>query len=91
MKTLPLSEAKDRFSRIVDEVADRDQRVMITRNGKPAAVMLSPTEFERLIATLDILSDPNMMAQIEGSKRAFAKGRYRTYSLDELDELFGET
>jgi len=91
MKTLPLSEAKSRFSRIVDEIADRDERITITRNGKPVAIMLSPSEFESLLATLDILSDPDMMAQIERSKRAFASGRYQTYTLDELDELFGET
>lgn len=91
MKTLPLTEAKSKFSRIIDEVADRDERIVITRNGRPAAVLISPSELESLLATLDILSDPNMMAQIERSKRAFATGRYKTYGLDELDELFGET
>lgn len=91
MKTVPLTEAKNSFSRIVDAIADRDERVMITRNGKPAALMLNPDEFERLLATLDILSDPNMMAQIERSKRNFAKGHYKTYGPHELDELFGET
>jgi prevent-host-death family protein len=35
MKTLPLSEAKNRSSRIVDAVADRNERVLITRNGPP--------------------------------------------------------
>ena len=90
MKTFPLSEAKNKFSRIVDAVADRDQRVMITRNGRPAALMLNPDEFDRLLATLDILSDPNMMAQIRRSERAFKTGRYRTYTAAELDGLFGE-
>lgn len=90
MKTLPLTEAKNRFSRIVDAVADRDERIMITRNGKPVALMLNPGEFDRLLATLDILSDPNMMAQIRRSERAFRTGRYRTYTAAELDELFGE-
>lgn len=88
MKTLPLTEAKGRFSRIVDEIADRDERVLITRKGRPAALMLNPDEFERLLATLDILSDPEMMAQIARSGHALAAGRHRTYRRDELDELF---
>lgn len=91
MKILPLTEAKNNFSRIVDAVADRDERVMITRNGKPAAILISPDRLNSLIATLDILSDPNMMKQIRQSERDFKAGRYRTYMLDELDELFGET
>jgi PHD/YefM family antitoxin component YafN of YafNO toxin-antitoxin module len=63
---------------------------MITRHGKPAALMMDPAELERLIATLDILSDPDMMKQIERSKREFAAGKYKTYASDEeLDELFG--
>lgn len=89
MKTFPLSEAKNKFSRIVDAVADRDERVMITRNGRPAAIMVNPDKFDSLLATLDILSDPNMMAQIARSERQLAAGRYRDYALDELDELFG--
>ncbi|MBI2325628.1 MAG: type II toxin-antitoxin system Phd/YefM family antitoxin [Chloroflexi bacterium] len=90
MKTLPLTEAKNRFSRVIDAVADRDERVMITRNGKPAAILINPERLNSLIATLDILSDPNMMAQIRQSERDFAAGRYKDYTLDELDELFGE-
>ena len=85
MKTLPLSEAKDRFSRLIDEVADRDERVMITRNGRPAAVMMSPGEFDSLLATLDLLSDPEIMAQLGRSKRAMRRAPLYT-----LDDLFHE-
>jgi prevent-host-death family protein len=91
MKTLPLSEVKNTFSRIVDAVADRDERVMITRNGRPAAILINPDRLNSLIATLDILSDPEMMRQIRQSERDFKAGRYKTYTLGELDELFGET
>lgn len=91
MKTLPLTEAKNKFSRIVDAVADRDERVMITRNGRPAAMLINPDRLKSLIATLDILSDPEMMRQIRQSEREYKAGRYKTYRTDEeLDELFGE-
>lgn len=90
MKTVPLSEAKNRFSRLVDSVADRDEQVLITRNGRPAAMLINPDELRRILATLDILSDPDMMRQIRQSEAAFKSGRYKTYKTDEeLDELFG--
>jgi len=89
MKTLPLTEAKDRFSRIVDAVADRGEKILITRNGKPAVLMIDPDEFDRLLATLDVLSDPEMMRQIRQSERDFKAGRYKRYTDRELDELLG--
>jgi prevent-host-death family protein len=85
MKTLPLSDAKNRLSRIVDDVTERDEQVMITRNGHPAAVVISPEEFESWQATIDILSDPDLMAQFQRSKKAMR--RARTYT---IAELFGK-
>jgi antitoxin YefM len=85
MKTLPLSDAKNRLSRIVDDVSERDEQVMITRNGHPAAVVISPEEFASWQATIDILSDPDLMAQFQRSKKAMR--RARTYT---IAELFGK-
>jgi antitoxin YefM len=82
MKTLPLSEAKDRLSRIIGDVADRDERVMITRNGRPAAIVVSPEEFESWQATIDILSDPVLMAQFGRSRKSMR--RAKTYTIEEL-------
>ena len=50
MKTLPLSEAKATLSRLVDQVASRDEQIVITRNGK----LVSPDEIEGWKATLEI-------------------------------------
>ncbi len=82
MRTVPLSEAKSHFSRIVDEVAERDERVTITRNGRAAAIMVSPEEYDSWRATIDILSDPTLMAQIERSRRTMS--RAGTYTIEEL-------
>ena len=82
MKTVPLSEAKDGLSRIVAEVAEWDERVMITRNGRPAAIVVSPDEFESWQATIDILSDPELMAQFQRSKKAMRKAK--SYTIDQL-------
>jgi len=64
MTTLSLSEIKARLSEIVDEVERHHERVVLTRNGVPAAVILSPEDLQALEDTLDLLSDPEVLAQI---------------------------
>ena len=46
MKTLSLSEAKMKFSALIDAVYTTDEEMVITKNGRPAAVLISPDEFE---------------------------------------------
>src|SRR3989454_12764835 len=86
-KTLPISEVKARLPELVTGVEDREEEVVVTRNGKPAAVLVNYAEYERLKETLDVLSDPAMMRQIRESERYFAKGG-RGLS---FEEVFGES
>jgi len=44
MKTLPFAEARAKLSLLVDRVAAMDEEILITRNGRPAAVLVSPDE-----------------------------------------------
>ena len=62
--TLSLAEIKKHLSEIVDGVERRHDRVVLTRNGRPAAVILSPEDLEALEETLGILSDPKAMREI---------------------------
>lgn len=89
MKTLPLSEVKAKLSEIVDEVQARDERVVITRKGRPAAILMSHDDMEGWEATVEIMSDPEFLADIRRGIRDFERGRFRTYSDLELDELLG--
>lgn len=86
MKTLPLSEVKAQLSRLVDEVASREERVTITRNGRPAALLVSPDEIESLEATLDLLQDPDAMASIRRAQSQLREGRVLTEK--EIEDLF---
>jgi prevent-host-death family protein len=52
MKTLPLSEAKSRLSGLVEQVRSQEEHVVITRYGRPAAVLVSAEEFERWKETI---------------------------------------
>lgn len=73
-RTLPLSEVKAKLSEVVDEIATTQERVTITRNGRPVAVLLSTDDLEAIEETLAILSDPAAMRQIEQGRAAIADG-----------------
>lgn len=72
---LPLAEIKKRLSEIVDGVEDRHDRVVLTRHGRPAAVLISPAELESLDETLDLLSDPKAMREIRKAEAAIEAGK----------------
>lgn len=50
------------------------ERVVVTRNGRPAAVILSPDDLAQLQETIDVLSDPNALADIREADAAYARG-----------------
>lgn len=71
---LPLAEIKKRLSEIVDGVEERHDRVVLTRHGRPAAVLMSPDELEALEETLDLLSNPDALREIRAAEDAVAAG-----------------
>lgn len=79
---LPLAEVKAKFSEMVDRVEQRHERITVTRNGRPAAVLMSADDLEALEDTLELLSDPAAMADIEAARRDAAAGK--TVSAEEL-------
>ncbi|HJQ97201.1 MAG TPA: type II toxin-antitoxin system Phd/YefM family antitoxin [Candidatus Polarisedimenticolaceae bacterium] len=83
MKTLPLAEVKANLSRLVDRVVETDEEIVITRNGRPAAVLVSPDEYEGWKETQAVRSDPELMDEIRRGMRGL-KRRARIYTLEEL-------
>ena len=65
MKTLSLSDVKARLSGLVDEVERRDEEIVITRNGQPAAVLVSPDEYDSWKETLAVRSDKALTREIK--------------------------
>ena len=86
-KTMPISEVKTRLPELVSGVQEREEEIVVTRNGKPAAVLVNYDEYERLKETLDILSDPASMRQIAQSRRFYGKGRQG----ESFEAVFGES
>lgn len=79
---LPLAEVKAKFSEMVDRVEQRHDRITVTRNGRPAAVLMSADDLAALEDTLELLSDPAAMADIEQARRDVVAGN--TVSADEI-------
>jgi antitoxin YefM len=85
-KTLSLSEVKARLPELVAGVQEREEEVIVTKNGRPAAMLINVDEYVRLKETLDVLSDPGLMSQIAES-RAFYKAKRKGLS---FEDVFGE-
>lgn len=83
METLSLSEAKMRLSELIEKVQSTDAEVIITKNGRPAAVLVSPDEFEGWRETIAIKSDVDLMAEIKTGISALKK-KSSVYTLEEL-------
>lgn len=84
MKVLSLSEAKMKLSGLVDSVASTDEEVMITKNGRPAAMLISPDEFDGWKETVAIRSDASFMDEINKGLASLKEGKARLYTLEEL-------
>jgi antitoxin YefM len=73
-KTLPISAARSRLCELVANAEQRNDEVVITRNGKPTVVIVNYAQYHGLKETLDVLADENLMRQIRASERYLARG-----------------
>jgi prevent-host-death family protein len=68
MTTLPIGDARDGFSALVASVERTHHRVTVTRNGVPAAVIVSPADLEELEETIAALASPQLQRQLAQSR-----------------------
>ena len=87
-RTLPLSEVKMKLSKLIEAIFSKDDEVIITRNGKPVAVILSATEHENWKETQEIKANTELMGEIREGVRAL-ENKAKTKHVS-LDELFGK-
>ena len=64
---MALKDVKNRLSEVVDRVEREHDRVVITKHGRPAAVVVSVDDLASLEETLDIMAHPRLIAQIRDS------------------------
>jgi prevent-host-death family protein len=84
MKTLSLSEAKMKLSALVDQVHNSDEEVVITKNGRPVAVLVSSDEFDSWKETVAIQADSPLMTEIVKGLGQLKQRKARLYTLEEL-------
>lgn len=89
MRTLPLATARKTFSEVVDQLERTHERVAITREGVPAAILISPADLESLEDTLDVLSNPATMQRLRASRADAARGDVLDGDL--LGDLVGDS
>ncbi len=84
-KIIPLKEARQKFSTLVDRVDRLSERFVVTKNGTPRAVLMSAEEFESWVETLELMSNPKAVKALEqGLKEAKAR-KFASFK-----EVFGE-
>ena len=85
-KTLSLSEVKTRLPELMAGVQEHEEEVVVTKNGRPAAILINIDEYTRLKETLDALSDPVLMKQISRSQAFYKTGKKGL----SFEDVFGE-
>jgi len=81
---IPISKAKSELLDIIRRLENVDDTVAVTKNGVPAAVILSMEKYEGLLETLDILSDPKTMKSLRTSMRQARQEKWLKY-----EKVFG--
>lgn len=74
MSIEPLRSVRDHLSDFVDRVEGQHERIVLTRNGRAAAILISPEDLAQLEETIDVLGDPAALADIREADAAYARG-----------------
>jgi antitoxin YefM len=86
-RIVPFTEARARLTELLDDVEARHEHLVITRKGRPAAVVVSPDEWDAIEETLDVLQDEATLGDLRESEKDVKAGRL--FSLDEVRRELG--
>ena len=78
-KTIPLKEARAKFSKLVDRVDQLSDRYIVTKNGTPKAVVMSAEEFESWVETLEFMSNPKAVKALEQGLKEAKAGKFHSF------------
>jgi antitoxin YefM len=85
VRTIPVSEARQNLPELVTRMRKLLERVIITRNGKPEAVMMGIEEYESWVETLELMSSPGAVRGVREGLADLKAGRTRSF-----EEVFRE-
>ena len=86
-KNVTLKNLRPKLPQIIDEVDSKMDRFIITKRGKPVAVLMSVEDYESMLETLDILSDAKLEKRLKKAMADVKKGNVR--GLDEIEKELG--
>lgn len=86
--SLPIEEFKEHVVSLVNQVRDRREKFTVISENRPSAVVVSVAEWESIMETMSVLSDPELMSDLKEAEAAEARGE--SYSLEEVMTEFGE-
>jgi prevent-host-death family protein len=78
-KTISITEGRKRLFKIAEEIQKPDTYYVFTVEGKPRVVLMSQDEFDSIMETIEILSDPKILKDIEKAEEDFKKGKYASW------------
>lgn len=87
-KTVPVRELRSNLARLLSDVADRREHVVVTRNGRPAAALVPVDEYEALEETAEVLSDADALRALETGLAEIGRGE--TVTLADLRRELAE-
>ena len=87
VNTISVRELRPKLSKIIDDIHKKFDRYVITRRGKPEVVMMSIDDYEGLLETLEIESDPELMKRLKKAEEDMKKGKGK--SLEQIHKDLG--
>jgi antitoxin YefM len=84
---LSLADVKNRLSEVIDRVERQHGRVVITKHGRPAAVLLSVDDLDSLEETLEVMRDPGLIDAVRVAEAEVAVGRTKALTKEEALSL----
>ena len=80
ISTVSLKELRPELPQVIERVDRKLDRFIITKRGRPVAVLLGADDYESLMETLDILADPKAMAGLRKGEADIRKGRTSSWA-----------
>lgn len=86
-KSVTLKTLRPSLPKIIDEIDSKMDRFIVTKRGRPVALIMSIDDYESIIETLDILSDSGLMKRIKQAQADIKNGNVKT--LDKVEKELG--
>jgi len=75
---VPVTKVKRSLLDILKTMQEEDSTITVTRNGEAVGVIMTPSRYEAILETIEILADKNVLSALQSSATDFKTGRVYT-------------